>query len=158
MGDFDPVPWTLVEETIGPPAPEVVAAVDEYAAELEGLDPYEAVKTVHDALYDPEIERTVPNLADPFVTAYLLEQRGVIDPDAHAEYPSMVERRPEPEELEELFWEREFTLWWIGVLCGVHPALVTFWCWEDDIPLMERNYTEESMERIREAESGSLEG
>jgi len=49
--------------------------------------------------------------------------------------------------IRELFWEREQTLWWIGLLAGVHPSLVTFWFYEADIPLMERNYTDESLEQ-----------
>lgn len=66
-----------------------------------------------------------------------------------SEYRSIVKRRPTNERLRELFWEQERTLWWIGILAGVHPSLVTYWFYENDIPLMERNYTEESMEKIR---------
>jgi hypothetical protein len=51
--------------------------------------------------------------------------------------------------LGELFWDRERTLWWIGVVTGVHPSLVTYRLHEDDIPLMQRNYTGEATERIR---------
>ena len=69
--------------------------------------------------------------------------------DAGKEYQSIVERRPETDRLEELFWERERTLWWIGLLVGVHPSLVTYWFYEDNIPLMERNFTEDSLEQIR---------
>ncbi|MFC6826231.1 hypothetical protein [Halopelagius fulvigenes] len=43
----------------------------------------------------------------------------------------------------------------IGVLCGVHPSLVSYWLSEGDIPLMERNFTEESMRRIRTYRAGS---
>ena len=52
------------------------------------------VKTIHDALYDDEVERTVPNLGEPFITAYLLEQKGIITPsdDTGKEYQSIVER------------------------------------------------------------------
>ena len=70
------------------------AFVRELENEVTAKDPYEAVKTIHDALYDDEIERTVPNLGEPFITAYLLEQRGIITPSADAgkEYQSIVER------------------------------------------------------------------
>lgn len=150
MGEFDPVPWETVEATIGPPAPEVTSHVEEMGDEVFETDPYDAVKTIHDALYADEVDRTVPSLGEPFITAYLLEKRGIIDPNEEgAEYRSLVERRPAPERLRELVWDRERTLWWIGLLRGVHPSLVTFWCYEADVPLMERNYTAESLERIR---------
>ena len=148
MGDFDPVPWDVREAAIGTPAAEIAEAVDERRADVSGDDPYHAVKTVHDSLYDAEAERTVPSLGEPFITAYLLERRGVIDPDDD-EYRSLVDRRPSTDRLEELFWERKRTLWWIGMVVGVHPSLVTYWLYEDDIPLMERNYTAESLAKIR---------
>ena len=151
MGEFDPVPWEAVEAANGPPAREVTAFVRELENEVTAKDPYETVKTIHDALYDDDIERTVPNLGEPFITAYLLEQKGIITPSADAgkEYQSIVERRPETDRLEELFWKRERTLWWIGLLVGVHPSVVTYWFYEDNIPLMERNFTEDSLEQIR---------
>lgn len=34
-------------------------------------------------------------------------------------------------------------------MTGVHPSLVTYWLHEDNIPLLERNYTGEATERIR---------
>lgn len=126
--------------------------VDQLQGEVHEKDPYDAVKIIHDALYDEGIDRSVPNLGEPFITAYLLEKNGVIAPhddDTGSEYRSIVTRRPTRERLRELFWERERTLWWIGILTGVHPSLVTYWCYEYDIPLMERNYSEESMEQIR---------
>lgn len=150
MGSFDPVPWDAVESTIGPPAPEITEAVDRLADELTGESPYDAVKTVHDHLYDADVERTVPNVGEPFITAYLLEKRGVISAGADADsYPSLVDRRPSADRLRTLFWEDERTLWWIGVITGVHPSLVTYWCYEDDIPLMERNYRADSLKRIQ---------
>lgn len=151
MGEFDPVPWEAIEATSGPPAREVSALVDEMAEEVYDEDPYDAVKAIHDALYDEDIERTVPSLGEPFVTAYLLEREGVITPgdDAGGEYRSIVERRPDGDRLRELFWERKRTLWWIGLLVGVHPSLVTYWMYEDDVPLMERNLTDESLEAVR---------
>ena len=110
------------------------------------------MKTIHDALYEDDVDRTVPSLGEPFITAYLLEKKGIITPaddDTGSEYRSIVKRRPNSERLRDLFWERERTLWWIGILVGVHPSLVTYWFYEDNIPLMERNYTEGSMEQIR---------
>lgn len=43
-------------------------------------------------------------------------------------------------------------------MTGGHPSLVTYWLSEDDIPLLERNYTMEAMERIRAQWPGELEG
>lgn len=152
MGDFDPVSWDTSEAALGPPAAEVTDVVERMQGAVHEMDPYEAVKTLHDALYDDDIDRTVPSLGEPFITAYLLEQNGVITPEpdeTDTEYRSLVQRRPSTERLRELFWERERTLWWIGILTGVHPSLVTYWFYEHDIPLMERNYTEDSMEKIR---------
>lgn len=152
MGDFDPVSWDTRVAAIGPPAPEITEYIEQLNEEILGDDPYEAVKTIHDALYEADVERTVPNPGEPFVTAYLLEQEGIISPegeDSGSGYQSIVERRPTRGRLRELFWEREYTLWWIGLVTGVHPSLVTYWCYEYDIPLMERNYTDESMKQIR---------
>lgn len=151
MDAFDPVSWGAIEEVRGPPAAEVAARVEAMASKLEGEKPYVAVKAVHDALASGTEERSVPGLADPFITAYLLEKRGVISPDTVNDYRSLVERRPSTERLRELFWEEQRTLWWIGVVTGVHPSLVTYWCYEDNIPLMERNISEDALEQIREA-------
>lgn len=152
MGEYDPVSWETSEAALGPPAAAVTELVERMQGEVYDESPYDAVKTIHDAFPEADVERTVPGLGEPFITAYLLEKDGVIAPgeDVGGEYRSLVERRPTPAELRELFWERERTLWWIGVLTGVHPSLVTYWMYEDDIPLMERNYAEESMELIRD--------
>lgn len=150
MAACDPVPWEAYETALGPPAAEVVDYVDRLANDVADKSPYEAVKTVHDALateLDAD-ERSVPGLGDPFVTAYLLESRGIVDA-GDLGYDSLVERRPSEKRLRDLFWEREYTLWWIGVLTGVHASLVTYWCYELDVPLMERNLTAESLAAVR---------
>lgn len=121
----------------------------EMQSDLDGASPYRAVKTVHDALDREDTDRSVPSMGDPFVIAYLLEQAGVIETDSQTDYRSIVDRRPDAATLREWFWEERYTLWWIGVMTGVHPSLVTYWLYEDDIPLMERNYGEASMARIR---------
>ena len=154
MGAYDPVAWEEIEVALGPPASEVEAAVEAMESRVRDRDPYDAVKTIHDALDEQleESERTVPGFGEVFVTAYLLEQRGRIESGGarNDEYPSLLERRPSADRLEELFWDRRRTLWWIGIVAGVHPSLVSYWLYEDDIPLMERNLTEESMARVRE--------
>lgn len=159
MGDRDPVPWETREAVLGPPAPEITEIVDRMGDDVRGADPYDAVKTLHDRLYEVDRERTVSSSGEPFVTAYLLEKEGLLAPeedDPDSTYRSLVGRRPSRERLRELFWEQERTLWWIGVLTGVHPSLVTYWFYEYDIPLMERNYSEESLAEIEAyRESGS---
>lgn len=152
MGRYDPVRWETVTAAIGPPAQEVTEHVERLREEVRENDPYVAVKKIHDALYDDDVDRSVPSLGEPFITAYLLEKNGVITPDEsdpESDFRSILGRRPTSERLRELFWDRERTLWWIGLLVGVHPSLVTYWFYEDDIPLMERNFTEESREQIR---------
>lgn len=159
MGDRDPVSWETRESALGSPAEEVEEYVDRLAADVRSEQPYVAVKAVHDALSEDlaDEERSVPGLGEVFITAYLLEKRGVIEPEDGGEHPSLVARRPSTERLRELFWERERTLWWVGIVTGVHPSLVTYWLYEDDIPLMERNYTAEAMERIRTQRDGDPE-
>ena len=152
MADLDPVPWDAIEAATGPPATEIVEAVDRLEDDLPTDDPYAAVKAVHDALADEAVDRSVPGLGDPFVTAYLLEQRGVIDPaEAPPAYTPMAARRPTDERLRELFWDREYTLWWIGTIVGVHASLVTYWLWEADVPLMERNLSAETLAAVEAA-------
>jgi hypothetical protein len=162
MDDFDPVSWQTREAALGSPAPEIEEYVETMEEDVREKGPYDAVKTIHDALSEDfgEAGRTVAGLGEVFITAYLLEKKGVVTPDSsntEHSYRSLVERRPDSEQLDELFWEHERTLWWIGILVGVHPSLVSYWLYEDDIPLMERNYTEASMEQIRayrESENG----
>lgn len=152
MGSFDPVSWEAIEATTGPPASEVTEHIEKMRDEVYDIGPYNAVKAIHDALYADDVTRTVPNLGEPFITAYLLEKQGIISPDDDAfenAYRSLVERRLDSERLRELFWDRERPLWWIGIIAGVHPSLVTYWFYEDDIPLMERNFAEESLKQIR---------
>ncbi len=40
-------------------------------------------------------------------------------------------------------------MWWTATRVGVHWALVQYWLYEEDIPLQERNLTNESMARVR---------
>jgi hypothetical protein len=150
MTALDPVSWETVEAATGPPALELGEHINRMIPAVRGDDPYDAVKTIHDAFAETEVAADVSTLADPFIIAYLLERRGVIVPDdTTSDYRSIVARRPDSARLEELFWRRERTLWWIGLLAGVHPTLVTYWFYEDGIPLMERKFSDESMERIR---------
>ena len=153
MGDLDPVSWDTIKATIGPPAPEVTEYVEQLQEDVRDEDPYVAVKTIHDALNaDFGTDLSVPGQGEVFITAYLLEQNGIISPnddDADSEFPSLLDRRPSSDRLHELSWERERTMWWIAIQVGVHWALVRYWLYEDDIPLKERNFSEESMEQIR---------
>lgn len=160
MGKFDPVSWKAIEAVHGPPAREIEEYVDRLAESVGECDPYDAVKTIHDALSADldDADRTVPGLGEVFVTAYLLEKRGIIAvDDAEREYRSLLDRRPDSERLEELFWERKRTLWWIGILVGVHASLVSYWLYEDDVPLMERNLPADTMAQVRAYRESSSE-
>lgn len=81
MGDFDPVTWEASEAALGPPASEVTKLVEQMQGEVHDKDAYDAVKTLHDALYEDDVERTVPSLGEPFITTYLLEKKGIITPE-----------------------------------------------------------------------------
>lgn len=160
MGDFDPVSWEIIEAATGAPAVEINEYVERMREDLRSEDPYTAVKTIHDALSeDLDGNRSVPELGEVFITAYLLEKQGIITPDdseTRDTYQSVVDRRPSCERLQKLFWEYEWTLWWIGVQTGVHASLVSYWLYEDEIPLMERNFTPDSLAMIevhRDAEN-----
>ena len=154
MGDLDPVEWKTIEAAVGPPAEDVVAYVDRLQGDVRGEDPYVAVKTIHDAISE-DLGSSVSGQGEVFVSAYLLERRGIVEPGETTELPSLVARRPNADRLRELFWERERTMWWIAIQVGVHWALVRYWLYEADIPLQERNFTAESMAKIRaEQESG----
>ncbi|UPV98886.1 hypothetical protein M0R88_10110 [Halorussus gelatinilyticus] len=159
MTELTPVPWEDLEAATGPPT---ATEVREYVAEMTGevsdaeadRDGFETVKTAYDAWKtDRGEDRALSDQAAAFVVAYLLEREGVIDL-SDAPQGSLVERRPSAERLRELFWEREQTLWWIAVECGVHYSLVTFWLWEDDVPLAERNLSDATQRQI-EGESGN---
>lgn len=147
MGEFDPVSWAEVEAVSGPPAEDVTPYVEEMADEIADLPPDEAVRTIYDA-WKAELggERSTPDQGAAFVIAYLLEERGQVSNEASW---SVADRRPSAERLRELFWDEAETMWWIATRRGVHWALVSYWLWEDDVPLMERNLTAETAERVR---------
>lgn len=161
MAALDPVPWDDIEAVTGPLAPGITACIDDHANQLAEKPPYDTVKTIHDALAAPDgPDSTVPDQGEIFITAYLLEQRGLLGPagqpaSSASESPSITERRPNLEELEALFWERERTMWWIALRTGVHWALVRYWLAEDDIPLRERNFSAETLAEIREHQETS---
>lgn len=152
MGKFDPVSWEIIEAVTGAPATDVREYIDQLQDSVSDDDPYEAVKTIHDTISaDLGSDCSVPDQGEVFITAYLLEQRGIIasNDDDPTEFPSLVARRPDSHRLHELFWEQKRTMWWIAIQRGVHWALVRYWLYEDDIPLQERNFTDTTMEQIR---------
>ncbi|MCH7662165.1 MAG: hypothetical protein IH933_16865 [Euryarchaeota archaeon] len=63
---------------------------------------------------------------------------------------SVAERKPSPDDLEELFWDEGVLGWWIAMIYGVHYSLVMFWMREEKIPLMRRNLSDELLEQIDE--------
>lgn len=152
MADMDPVPWDDIEAASGPPtAAEVVDYVEAYVADRTDPDPpddYEAVKTVYDDWKaDLGEERSLSDQGAAYVIAYLLERERIIDLRG-TPADSLLKRRPDAETLRELFWDDGETLWWMAVELGVHYALVTFWLWEADVPLAERNLSDDLLSEI----------
>lgn len=154
MADMDPVPWEDIEAAIGPPtATEVVEYVEEWQDETSLLDPpepYEGVKEVYDEWKsDLGEERQLSDQGAAYVITYLLERDRAIDLRGRGQ-GTLLKRYPGKEQLRELFWDEEKTLWWMAVELGVHYSLVTFWLWEADIPLAERNLSDETVQQIAE--------
>jgi hypothetical protein len=149
MADMDPVAWDDIEAATGPPsAAEVEEYVEAMRDDVAEGNAYEAVKTVYDEWKtDLGEARSLPDQGAAFVVAYLLEREGVIDL-SDSPQGSLVERRPSEDRLRERFWDEEQTLWWMAVELGVHYSLVTFWLWEEDVPLAERNLSDETMRQV----------
>lgn len=150
MDPMDPVPWADVIAVRGVPGEELQPFIQRDVADLDGLAPADAVKMVSDDWTETlGEERTLDDQGAAYLIAYLLEHRGVIDlADAEAFDGPLLERKPDDERLRELFHEEGRTLWWIAVECGVHHALVSRWLYEADIPLLARNLTDETREKL----------
>jgi len=149
MSEFDPVSWHEIEAVSDPPG----ATVREYVAQLRedvtAETPANAVKHIYDVWKrEQDAAERAPEQGAAMLIAYELEREGVIALD-DAAMPSLTERRPSSDRLEDLFWNREETMWWIAVRTGVHWALVQYWLYEDDIPLQERNLTDETLAKVR---------
>lgn len=161
MADMDPVSWEEIEAISGPPAAtEVVPYVEQHEEEIrENVakhgpdDPYENVKTIYDEWKsDLGEDRQLSDQGAAYVITYLLERERFADLRGRGQ-GTLLKRYPGADELRERFWEREQTLWWMAVELGVHHSLVTFWLWKKDIPLAERNLSDETVQQI-EAERG----
>jgi len=155
MADMDPVAWDDVEAATGPPsATEVEEYVEKHEAEMRrevaehGLRNYETVKAIYDEWKDDlGEERSLPDQGAAYVIAYLLERKRLADLRGRGQ-GTLIKRHPGRDELHERFWDEEQTLWWMAVELGVHFSLVTFWLWEADIPLAERNLSDETMRQV----------
>jgi hypothetical protein len=152
MSEFDPVPWDDIEAVSGPPAATVREYVEEMRADVRDDPPAIAVKRIYDRwkAEQPRSDR-LPAQGAATIIAYELEREGVVELGPESGVPSLTERRPDADRLEALFWEEEYTMWWIGVLTGVHWALVNCWLYEERIPLQERNLTAETLAAIEDA-------
>lgn len=153
MAALDPVSWDTIEATMGAPAKELREYIEQVQDDYRDETPYDAVLSIHNSLSeDDNVDVSVPDQAEVFFVSYLLERNGIISPEeggTDGQIPSVADRRPSSDHLQELSWERERTMWWIAVRFGVHWALVRYWLYEDDIPLKERNFTADGMEKIR---------
>jgi hypothetical protein len=145
MTDLEPVSWDAIEAAVGPPADDVLPYVEALADEVAGDPPAVAVKTVYDAWKAGLGEdRSTDDQGAAYVIAYLLERQSALGDWSH----SLTGRKPGRERLHELFWEREHTLWWMAVEAGVHYTLLTYWLYEESVPLARRNLTAETREAI----------
>jgi hypothetical protein len=152
MTALDPVEWSDIEAVRGRPAANLTPYVERMQDSVADDSPFVAAKTIYDT-WKSELgsERSTPDQGAAFIITYLLERSGTLalDDGDEGTTPSVVtDRRPPPERLRQWFWEREHTMWWIAIQTGVHWSLVNYWLWEDDIPLMERNFLDETLQEI----------
>jgi len=149
MADTDPVEWAAIEAVSGPPADDVIPYVDRLRPEVRGDPAPDAVKTIYDA-WKRELgeDRSTSDQGAAYVIRYRLERKGAIDAGDDPA-GSVVDRRPDEPRLREWFWENEETLWYVATRTGVHYALVSYWFWEDGIPLRERNLGEAKLDAVR---------
>ncbi|MFC3960082.1 hypothetical protein [Halovivax cerinus] len=152
MDSTEPVPWEDVIAVRGVPGEELQPFIQRDVPDVDGLAPADAVKTVYDDWKGTLGEdRTLDDQGAAYLIAYLLEHRGVIRLDETDAFGgSLLDRRPDDEQLRDLFHEEERTLWWIAVECGVHYSLVSRWLYEADIPLLARNLADETAETLAE--------
>ena len=152
MEPMEPVPWEDVIAVRGIPGEEDQPFVQRDVDDVADAHPADAVKTVYDdwkeTLGD---DRGLDDQGAAYLIAYLLEHRGAIRlEEGDAFGGSLLDRRPDDERLRELVHERARPLWWIAIECGVHHALVTRWCYEADVPLLGRNFGEETTKKLAE--------
>lgn len=155
MDKRDPVDWDSIEKAVGRSARACEEVFENHHEEIEeGSTVQEAVWHL-DTIWKskPEDERSVPDQGAAYLFAYLLEKEGIVsynlnESETSIEPKSLVDRKPDAETLRKLFWEDELVLWQIAVEYGVHYSLVTYWFWEEDVPLMRWNITQERLEKI----------
>lgn len=158
MAAFDPVDWEAIVAVRGEPGVQVRRYVDRLAEDVADDPPGVAVKTVYDTWKEKRgADRSPSDQGAAFLIAYLLEQKGVLALETASgdgpSLPSMSDRRPAPDTLEAWFWEREWPLWYVAVETGTHMSLVYYWLWEDDVPLMERNFLDDTLAEIKSHQS-----
>ncbi|MFC4438268.1 MULTISPECIES: ParB/RepB/Spo0J family partition protein [Natrialbaceae] len=84
---------------------------------------------------------------------YLLEKEGKVTFDGDTSSPepsSLVDKKPDAETLEELYWDEDMRRGEIGLRYNVHPLLVGIWMYEEDIPRKRGGLNESTQERIDE--------
>lgn len=149
MADTDPVEWAALDR-VGATTSRWPALFDAHRDEVPAdATLEEAVATLY-AAWHRDHEADAPEQGAVYVFAYLAEREGLAAPaDDLAGVPaSLVERRPDDETLERLFWEAEQVPWWIAARLGVHYSLVQLWLREAEVPLMRRNVVPDTLAAV----------
>ena len=87
---------------------------------------------------------------------YLLEKHGYADFDGDLtkpetyDPPSLVDRKPSSDTLNELYWDEGRSRGEIGFRYSIHPLLVSLWMFEEDIPLQRSNLRDRVVRMIEE--------
>jgi hypothetical protein len=153
MAGFDPVQWDTIEAVRGAPAEQVTTYVERLRDSVADDPASASIEAVYNEWKGDLGEERVPSdQGAAFLIAYLLEQEEVLnseETDDTTTYPSMIARRPSAGRLHEMFWDLEYPMWLMAVETGTHMSPIYHWLWEENIPLMERNFPEKDLQQIK---------
>jgi hypothetical protein len=151
MDEFDPVRWEDIDRAFERTFYDCPAVYDARRDEFE-TDWWQGLTTVYDAWKTEHKRDGDHDQGAAYLLAYFAARDGfTVGPDADRSGDSLAgvgERRPDADTLERWFWDERRPMWAIAVRTGTHFALVKYWLREDDVPLMWRNFTHESRERL----------
>jgi hypothetical protein len=89
------------------------------------------------------------------VFLYLLEEKEIValngDVTSPDEPASLVERKPDSETIEKLYFNRRIGMGEIAFRFNVHQLVVILWMYEEDIPMRRGDWDEKTRKRIDEA-------
>lgn len=142
--DLSPVSWDEIEAVQETTSVQCLSIFEKNCDELSSRDFQTAVDTLYNDWKRGYGADRGPDQGAAYVFAYLLEKHEIATPERF----SVAERKPAPDDLEELFWNEGALSWWIAMIYGVHYSLIMFWMREEKIPLMRRNLSDELLEQI----------